>query len=98
MNGKIKLEKGILNAVEVLNQILQSHKVEYFIIGAMARDILLKQVYEIDETGLVTEDIDFGVSMLNWDNYTDVVSSLMITILQGTVSESIGLYLKMDFQ
>ncbi|MBU0476151.1 MAG: hypothetical protein KKF62_18550 [Bacteroidetes bacterium] len=77
MNGKIKLEKGILNAVEVLDQILQSHKVEYFIIGAMARDILLKQVYEIDETGLVTEDIDFGVSMLNWDNYTDVVSSLI---------------------
>ncbi len=66
MNRTIELEKNMLEAIEVLAVTMKKHNVDYFIIGAMARDILLKQVYDIQDNTLVTADIDFGVSLLDW--------------------------------
>ncbi len=67
----------MLEVIEVLAVTMKKHNVDYFIIGAMARDILLKQVYDIQDNTLVTQDIDFGVSLLNWKNYSSIEKTLV---------------------
>jgi predicted nucleotidyltransferase len=69
---QIKLSSEILEVIETMDLVFKTEKINYFIIGAMARDILLKQVFKIDENSLVTQDVDFGISIADWENYSEI--------------------------
>ncbi|MBK7472744.1 MAG: nucleotidyl transferase AbiEii/AbiGii toxin family protein [Betaproteobacteria bacterium] len=47
----------------------------YFVAGAMARDILLTNVFGID-TGRATRDVDFAVAVEDWDQFEIVKEKL----------------------
>lgn len=57
-------------------QLAQELKLPYFLAGAMARDIVLTNVFGID-TGLATRDVDFGVAVKDWDQF-NLIKGLLI--------------------
>lgn len=50
----------------------------YFLAGAMARDIVLTHVFGI-ETGLATSDVDFGVTVGSWQQFSSIKTKLIRT-------------------
>lgn len=48
----------------------------YFVAGAMARDIVLTNVFGID-TGRATQDVDLAVAVENWDQFKIVKEKLI---------------------
>ena len=54
--------------LETIADVAESLNVHFFVIGAMARDIILSEGYGI-QTGRATQDIDLGVQVPNWDSY-----------------------------
>lgn len=51
---------------------------EYFLCGAMARDLLLTHVHGI-EPSTATEDVDFGVAVNGWAQFDDIKARLNAT-------------------
>lgn len=47
----------------------------YFVAGAMARDIVLTNVFGID-TGRATQDVDLAVALENWDQFKIIKEKL----------------------
>ena len=48
----------------------------YFVAGALARDIVLTNVFGID-TGRATQDVDLAVAVENWDEFKIVKEKLL---------------------
>lgn len=64
--------------VEVLRQIDTLAKqlaLPYFVAGAMARDILLNNVFGLNP-GQLTTDIDFAIAVANWEQFETVKKAL----------------------
>jgi predicted nucleotidyltransferase len=61
-----------------IDRIARDLKLPYFLAGAMARDILLTYVFGI-ETGLATSDVDFGVTVGSWQQFSSIKNKLMKT-------------------
>ncbi|MGH8728930.1 MAG: nucleotidyl transferase AbiEii/AbiGii toxin family protein [Burkholderiales bacterium] len=51
-------------------------RVSYFVIGAMARDIVLTNVFDID-TGRATRDVDFAIAVKNWNQFDSLKQRLL---------------------
>lgn len=51
---------------------------QYFLCGAMARDVLLQHVHGI-ETGAATVDVDFGVAIEDWAQFEKIKANLIKT-------------------
>lgn len=51
-----------------IDRVARELNLAYFLAGAMARDIVLTNVFGID-TGLATRDVDFGVAVGNWEQF-----------------------------
>ena len=67
--------------IEILRHVeAQAEKsdIPYFVVGALARDILLHHVYGI-HIPRPTRDIDFGIAMKDWDQFFDFKSVLCDT-------------------
>ena len=58
-----------------IDLIAQELKLPYFLAGAMARDIVLTHVFGI-ETGLATSDVDFGVTVGSWQQFSSIKNKL----------------------
>ncbi len=72
---KNKIEDHIIEVLESVSNIANEMKMEYFVVGATARDIIFTYVYSI-ATGLATKDIDLGVCLATWDAYDAFVERL----------------------
>lgn len=59
-------------------KVAQELKLPYFLVGAMARDIILTHVFGLD-TGLATRDVDFGVAVKDWDEFNGIKVLLIKT-------------------
>lgn len=64
---------AILTAVDAAMQRLG---LRYFIAGAMARDIMLLNVFGLDPSR-ATRDVDFGVAVESWDQFQQIKSLLV---------------------
>ncbi len=62
-----KIDGFTVEILDTIADVAESLKVPFFVVGAMARDIILTQGYGI-ETGRATQDIDFGCTgiRLGW--------------------------------
>ena len=69
------LTVAVSREVDIVARELQ---LPYFVAGAMARDIVLTNVFGI-ETGRATRDVDFGIAFANWDQFDLVKSRLVDT-------------------
>ena len=61
-----------------IDRIARELELPYFLAGAMARDIVLTHVFSI-ETGLATSDIDFGVTVGSWQQFSSIKNELIGT-------------------
>ena len=58
-----KLDNSYIAAIKEIKKIADSLKIPFFIIGALARDIIMEYFYEI-KAPRMTMDIDLGISGL----------------------------------
>jgi predicted nucleotidyltransferase len=73
-----KIEKPIVEALYLLKGIADSLGIAFFVVGAFARDLILKHRYSI-EPRRKTGDIDLGVEVANWEQFEKLKESLIST-------------------
>jgi len=73
-----KIDKFTVELFENIAKVAGSMSVPFFVVGATARDIILKYGYGI-ETVRATNDIDLGVEVSDWDQYAKLREDLIAT-------------------
>ena len=76
LSGKIDQQKiqallSIKKEADILN-------IPFFVIGAFARDIILKHCYDIIPRRM-TGDIDLGINVADWKQFDKLINSLILT-------------------
>jgi predicted nucleotidyltransferase len=84
LNLSGKINDDILQALEHISKVADKLKIPIFVVGAMAREILLHVGYGI-ESKRATLDLDLGVQVEDWNQFTKLKNSLIAT---GTFRES----------
>lgn len=69
---------ALASVVQALEAAAQPLGIEYFLIGAAARDLMLWHAHKIDPTRL-TEDVDFAVSVPDWTAFEALRAALLAT-------------------
>jgi len=71
-----KLDPFTLEVLTVISEITNSLGMDFFVIGATARDIIfnLKHGIKIERA---TNDIDFSIRIRSWDDYSTLANTLM---------------------
>jgi predicted nucleotidyltransferase len=78
------LPSTLILVIRTLDDVAAALQLDYFLIGAMARDILLEHVYGVP-TSRATMDIDFAVAVASWDEFDKLKKDLVAT---GMFAES----------
>ena len=73
-----KIDQNVIALLSSVHQVAESAGIGFFVVGAMARDILLEIGYGIS-TGRRTVDFDLGVSVHGWDRYSGLKKDLIST-------------------
>jgi len=73
-----KIEKSALDTLYLLKGISDSLGISFFVVGAFARDLILRQCYGI-EPRRKTGDIDLGVEVASWEQFKKLFESLIAT-------------------
>lgn len=72
-----KIDRPIVDTLHILRKVADSLNIPFFVVGASARDFILKHRYGI-EPRRKTGDIDLGVEVASWEQFgkfTDRLSS-----------------------
>jgi predicted nucleotidyltransferase len=67
--------------IEIIRQVVhaaESQQLRLFVVGAQARDLLLRYVYNLP-VHRATNDIDFGIIVESWDEFTKLRDGLVAT-------------------
>jgi predicted nucleotidyltransferase len=75
-----KIDAVFLELFEKVAAVAGTVQVPFFVIGAMARDIIFEYGYDI-RTIRATNDIDLGVQVSDWDEYAKLKDELLATEL-----------------
>lgn len=75
LSGKIDRQK--VDALLAIKKETDSLNIDFFVVGAFARDIILKH-YE-KKSRRVTEDIDLGINIADWAQFDKLTNSLIST-------------------
>ena len=73
-----KIEKPVVEALDTLQKVAGSLGIPLFVVGASARDFILRHHYGI-EPRRKTGDIDLGVEVASWDQFKTLFESLVST-------------------
>src|SRR4030042_4373399 len=73
-----KIDQQTVAALSVIRKIADSLSIPFFVVGASARDIILKYCYRI-ETPTMPRDIDLGVEVADWEQFDQLRESLLST-------------------
>lgn len=71
--------KGLEDLFKALSDKFKEMNVEFFVIGAIARDILFYVIFDAKIPLRGTGDVDFAVSVKNWDEYERIIKELIRT-------------------
>ena len=70
-----KIDPFTLEVLTLVSKITDTLKMDFFVIGATARDIIFNLVHGIKiQRG--TNDIDFSVRVINWEDYSKLTNAL----------------------
>ena len=72
------IDRFTVELFETIAEVAESLTVHFFVVGAMARDIILLKGYGI-QTGRATQDIDLAVQVSSWDSYERLRAGLIAT-------------------
>ncbi len=78
------LDPTLLIILGTVDRVAVDCGIDYFVAGAMARDILLTHVFGID-TGRATRDVDFAIAVESWDQF-DLVKARLVSVGSFTAS------------
>jgi len=70
-----KIDSPYTKAIKEIKKVADSQKISFFIIGALARDIILEYFYEI-KAPRITMDIDLGIEVSGWDEFEKLIDAL----------------------
>ena len=91
-----KIDSLILEILETIEKVSRSLSMDFFVVGATARDIILECAYGIS-TMRATQDIDFGVRVSNWKQFEKFKEGLIKTGRFNSTKEVQRLSYKGDF-
>lgn len=91
-----KIDNFILEILEAIEKVSQSLSMDFFVVGATARDIILECAYGIS-TMRATRDIDLGVRVSNWNQFEKFKEGLIKTGSFNSTKEIQRLRYKADF-
>jgi predicted nucleotidyltransferase len=75
-SGKIDQQK--VDALLAIKKVADILNIPFFVVGAFARDIILKHCYDITPRRM-TEDIDLGINIADWAQFDKLTNSLIST-------------------
>ncbi|TET13691.1 MAG: hypothetical protein E3J77_06335 [Actinobacteria bacterium] len=70
-----KLDSSYIAAIKEIKKVADSLKISFFIIGALARDIIMEYFYEI-KAPRMTMDIDLGIKVSSWKQFDKLINTL----------------------
>jgi predicted nucleotidyltransferase len=70
------IDAGMIAVMRRVSELTKKLELPYFIAGAMARDILLTNVFGIG-TGLATIDVDFAFAVKDWTQFSAIKTELL---------------------
>ncbi len=73
-----KIEPSIIQALLRIKKIVDGLGINFFIVGATARDIIMQHLYNITAPRM-TNDIDIAVYVANWEEYGALTDALLAT-------------------
>ena len=73
-----KIDRLTVRLLKTVDDVAESFNIPFFVVGAIARDIILSQGYDI-ETGRATQDIDLAVQISEWNGYEQLKEGLIAT-------------------
>jgi predicted nucleotidyltransferase len=73
-----KIDQQTIAALSALKDIADSLGIPFFVVGASARDFILKHCYGIEPPRMTT-DIDLGVEVANWEQFSNLTNALKAT-------------------
>lgn len=80
------IEPSLIRALLEIKKITDGLKIDFFVIGATARDIIMQLLYKV-KAPRMTKDIDIAVCVANWEEYKALTDALLATgeFLKGTL-------------
>jgi predicted nucleotidyltransferase len=73
-----KLDSSYIAAIKEIKKVADSLKISFFIVGALARDIIMEYFYEI-KAPRMTMDIDLGVRVTSWKQFNELINTLELS-------------------
>ncbi len=73
-----KLPPEIEAVLQQVADILIAQSIPFFVVGAMARDLLLEHIWHLPPQR-ATKDVDFGVRLADWQQFTALKNALLAT-------------------
>lgn len=73
-----KLDNSYINAIKEIKETADSLKISFFIVGALARDIIMEYFYKI-KAPRMTMDIDLGIRVASWTQFDELIDTLEIS-------------------
>lgn len=67
--------RDFISFFERINHACTHFGLDYFVVGAFARDIILKNIFN-QSTGIATKDIDIAIRINSWDKYQEFIDYL----------------------
>jgi len=74
ISGRIDADK--VSALQVVNDVAKELDVNFFVVGAFARDVIFEHIHQISAPRM-TEDIDIGIEVANWDEFRSLTDTLV---------------------
>lgn len=78
LNLSGKIDPLTIELFEDIKKVAESINIQFFVVGATARDIIITYGYDI-QTTRATMDIDFGVQVADWEQYEKLKHGLIDT-------------------
>ncbi|MFQ5867393.1 MAG: hypothetical protein ACE5IT_05300 [bacterium] len=73
-----KIDKSYIEALNEIRTVAESLGIPFFIIGALARDVILEHCHNIKAPGM-TNDIDLGIKVEGWEQFNNLIDTLIKT-------------------
>jgi predicted nucleotidyltransferase len=73
-----KIDQPALELIATVATVLRDMGISFFLVGARARDIVLKSIFNKDVRRM-TSDYDFAICVASWDKYEEIVNCLVQT-------------------
>ncbi|MDZ7766623.1 MAG: hypothetical protein U5K00_19750 [Melioribacteraceae bacterium] len=67
----------IIDVLSVIKKVCSDNSIQVFLVGALARDIMLKYLHNIDKEWRATVDIDLAVNIDGWESYKKLTELLI---------------------